>query len=866
LLEDSLGKKLLVFSDGTGNSSAKAEKTNVWRLFQAVDQSLPDQLVKYDDGVGTSSNKYLAALGGVFGWGLKRNVIDLYKFVCRNHQDGDEIYGFGFSRGAFTIRMLIGLVSNQGLPAFRSEEELHANAVLAYRRFRSERFPSWSPFVLAARKLRDLVLKPFTGTASEALAAARREIPVRFLGLWDTVAAYEMPVDELKWGLSLVIWPMVSADRRLSPLVQRACHALSLDDQRQTFHPILFDESNEDPEEARISQVWFAGVHSNVGGGYPEDQLSLVTLDWMISQLRPTGVRLDATLVAELASDRSAFARIYDSRAGFASYYRYSPRAVDMGCDRARQPVRPVVHGSVVVRMAKGSDAYAPISLPSRFDVLAPDGTLLPMTGFSSAELRAPPVKAQAVPATTAQDVTARTDLLRGAIGSFAAVDDEMVRQVADSVWWRRVAYFGCFFSTVVVALFPYFGPYYGRAAKFLIAHIPFIGEELLRGTLDLSRRFNPAWQGWTVDLFNAIGSSSIVPGFAHGWLVALSEQPLQMLLALAVVALFFGTGQFLGQRIHDRAWFAWHSAKRGDYLDWAIRSSRSSLKKAVGLTLATVVLWVLARSVGASEAVIDTLIVLACVSTIVAAWRWRLYRRLEKDSVAIRSGTRSLPATPTLLLARRLRTSDALGQIWKVSSEKIVPLIFAITVLLAVVGVGHHVTFRAASSAGYFCTASRPGTAASAAFDPKNPCWASGVRVTKGRRYQAVLDIGPEWKDNTGDADANGLLRPMAVHLLATPLKRSWAVAWFRPIVRTGVYGDYEHPMNAAGSPKTASATFVAEQSGEVFVYVNDAIALVPWYTKFFYDNNHGSATFHLCEVRSVAESHDDPVPACPA
>ena len=81
-----MAKKIVLFSDGTGNSSAKAQTTNVWRLFQALDQTKASQIAKYDDGVGTSSNKYLASIGGAFGWGLKRNVLDLYKFVCRNYE------------------------------------------------------------------------------------------------------------------------------------------------------------------------------------------------------------------------------------------------------------------------------------------------------------------------------------------------------------------------------------------------------------------------------------------------------------------------------------------------------------------------------------------------------------------------------------------------------------------------------------------------------------------------------------------------------------------------------------------------------------------------------------------------------------
>src|SRR5512132_239209 len=104
-----MNKHIVVLSDGTGNGSASPFKTNVWRLYQALDiaepdpgSGLPRQIVYYDDGVGTENFKPRAALGGAFGIGVWRNVRDLYMFVCRNYNGGDEIYGFGFSRGAFT--------------------------------------------------------------------------------------------------------------------------------------------------------------------------------------------------------------------------------------------------------------------------------------------------------------------------------------------------------------------------------------------------------------------------------------------------------------------------------------------------------------------------------------------------------------------------------------------------------------------------------------------------------------------------------------------------------------------------------------------------------------------------------------------
>src|SRR4029453_17293775 len=95
---------------------------NVWRIFQAIDLTGSDQVARYDDGIGSSFFKPLAIVSGAFGWGLKRNVIDLYKFICRNYGKDSKIYGFGFSRGAFTIRVLIGLVARQGVKPFQSAE------------------------------------------------------------------------------------------------------------------------------------------------------------------------------------------------------------------------------------------------------------------------------------------------------------------------------------------------------------------------------------------------------------------------------------------------------------------------------------------------------------------------------------------------------------------------------------------------------------------------------------------------------------------------------------------------------------------------------------------------------------------------
>src|SRR5258707_4065149 len=134
-------KNIVLLSDGTGNSSAKVLKTNVWRLYQALDLKNPEtQIAYYDDGVGTSSFKPLAILGGVFGFGLKRNVIDIYSFCCRNYAEGCRTYGSGFSRSAFTIRVVAGFIARIGLIRYDgNDEHLARDAEIAYREYRKER-------------------------------------------------------------------------------------------------------------------------------------------------------------------------------------------------------------------------------------------------------------------------------------------------------------------------------------------------------------------------------------------------------------------------------------------------------------------------------------------------------------------------------------------------------------------------------------------------------------------------------------------------------------------------------------------------------------------------------------------------------
>lgn len=127
-------KKIIVLSDGTGNAASSVWRTNVWRISESLERDR-SQVVLYDDGVGTAS-AFTSLPGLAFGRGLKRNVLTIYKFLCRTYEYGDEIFAFGFSRGAFTIWTVIGMVADQGLVTFHSEQELEAKAARAYRAYR----------------------------------------------------------------------------------------------------------------------------------------------------------------------------------------------------------------------------------------------------------------------------------------------------------------------------------------------------------------------------------------------------------------------------------------------------------------------------------------------------------------------------------------------------------------------------------------------------------------------------------------------------------------------------------------------------------------------------------------------------------
>jgi Uncharacterized alpha/beta hydrolase domain (DUF2235) len=535
-----MGKNIVLLSDGTGNSAAKLQKTNVWRVYRALDLSTDDQLAEYDDGVGTSSLRPLALIGGAFGVGLARNVRHLYAFLSRNYRGADEkVFAFGFSRGAYTIRILIGLVRNQGLVDPELPEQPFRREILKrWDAFRRERF----------RRLRGM---PDEQTPLGVVKTKGQVPQLEFVGLWDTVGAYGLPIDELQHAIDLYIYPFSFSDRHLSSIVKCAYHALSLDDERRTFHPILWDES-EPSDRARIQQVWFPGVHCNVGGGYPKDGLAYVSLEWMVAKAKTLGLRFLDAHVTEIEKQASAHDELYNSRAGLGGYYRYSPRPVTtLGYDTLNGVTidRPKVHVSAFARIFRGQVAYGPIGIPLVYDLVLRDGTIVlgPCEAVKVGRTNIVARKSDPEPTSGYSED-----------GDRAQLRATRMEAVWNIVWWRRIVYFLTLFSSLYLVILPWLAN--ALSTKESLPDLTAWLARHLEPILTVTRYLVPDWVGKT-------------------WLGPFGEEPVLFLSGLVCVAVTMLIGLSLEETIRSRAGEIWH-ASWGTVPKWAVDPKSTWLYK----------------------------------------------------------------------------------------------------------------------------------------------------------------------------------------------------------------------------------------------------------------------------------------------
>lgn len=571
-----MSKSIILFSDGTGNSSAKLFKTNVWRMYEAVDLGPPaegkrDQISYYDDGVGTSSFKPLTVLGGAFGWGLQRNVLDIYRYACRNYREGDDIYAFGFSRGAFTVRLVVALIASEGLVGSTSEAELDRKSREAYRNFRAAFLPrrlQWPTKLLrSARAAIDRWLA--RRKDREPYDPADNCWPkVRFVGVWDTVSAYGGPIAEITRAIDNWIYPLSMPNYQLNEHVQCARHALAIDDERDAFHPLLWDELHEQQladegkvTRGRLQQVWFTGMHADVGGGYPDESLSYVSLLWMMEEAENAGLRTLKVVKDRIVALASSYGPIHDSRAGLAAYYRYQPRKIAAWLD----PVDPTtlslrdpaivdshatsrgllcsvsVHESVINRIANGTDRYAPITLPETFSIVPPqvEGETVPQPDNQTPD---PLPESQTPKPMVSRDVCVRLTEPTAAGARAAATEP-----IWNFVWWRRLTYFATLTATLLLLILPLVA---GR-----LPPPPILAD-------------GRTWIGGIIRLLTIV-----LPAFAGEWVEAYANNPFYFLVLAGFIVLFFKLGTRLERTLRDEARRMWREAT-GDGLPQEPRAS----------------------------------------------------------------------------------------------------------------------------------------------------------------------------------------------------------------------------------------------------------------------------------------------------
>jgi uncharacterized protein (DUF2235 family) len=311
-----MGKNIVVFSDGTGQEGGKGNNTNVYRLFNTVLDRSPEQIAFYDRGLGTGFRK---VTGNLAGTGISKNIRECYRFIFDNFEAGDDIFLFGFSRGATTVRSLSGFIHLFGILP-KARPELIKQAYKIY-------------------KISDTDIRK---EKADAFIARNHTMwcKINFLGVWDTVAALGVPLK----GVDLVVdripfFKHSFHDLQLSESVVHARHALAIDEKRLSFHPTLWDPDLR--EGQTMKQVWFCGVHTDVGGGYREIELSEVALDWMRREAKECGLEI----YNERKLAGNANGKMHDSLEGISRFLRRKVRSWPSDTHG-----EPTIHASVLER------------------------------------------------------------------------------------------------------------------------------------------------------------------------------------------------------------------------------------------------------------------------------------------------------------------------------------------------------------------------------------------------------------------------------------------------------------------------------------------------------------------------------------
>ncbi len=326
-------KRLVVCCDGTWQDLESPYPSNVVKLTQGIKPVASDgtpQIVFYDAGIGTESQKLS---GGTAGVGIDRNIEDGYRFLCLNYTPGDEIYLFGFSRGAYTVRSLAGMIHCSGLV----KRPYVTNAAEAYELYRQRE------------------IKPTDNEAVEYRRTYGDRVPITLIGCFDTVGALGIPVPPI----FRIFQPMLHRryqfyDTTLNRDVQNALHAMAIDEIREVFDATPMTK-NPKAQNQRLIQKWFPGHHGCVGGGTEENRgLSDAALQWMIDSVGDLGLGLDFDISAIPTGIQPDHQCPFDNNPGFFKLAGIKLRDVGDALDD--------LHDSTLKRVKQFSD-YRPKNL-----------------------------------------------------------------------------------------------------------------------------------------------------------------------------------------------------------------------------------------------------------------------------------------------------------------------------------------------------------------------------------------------------------------------------------------------------------------------------------------------------------------------
>ncbi len=565
----------------------------------------------------------------------------------------------------------------------------------------------------------------------------------------------------------------------------------------------------------------------------------------------------------------------------------------------ANEMVTPLVHHCSVTRMRYGNDGYAPISLPLTFNVLLPNGEPV---AFTQADVDTALTDVQAKLATATPHTKPLLTETEHVLGDLLSVVTASVRPerisyhtlVLDTVWWRRVVYFATLALALAALAWPVVYEYldFGNNIEKAKDLVNASAQDTISLTTSLIRKFQTVLNGFFT--WAAGVATGFLPAVAKPWIDAVTRDALA---ALSVVLLFLGSlglSKFLQGRIYDRSRAAWNvQSEVGGFKIERLRPEGQGLA-----LLGLVILFVLAAGlVWVSKESRILVLILATVPAIVAvlSGMLRLWAR----------GASREPVEPKLILlfARFMRTNKKTLAGYRWVAQVAAPFAFLLLVAYVALGGINLTIFNVGSTYGAFCKPSAPKKSGQSeeemarAAQEENltgnpvikldePCNPTGLQLVAGRQYRIRLDTEQPWFDRTVPADVGGFPNDGARHLLATPFKRWTLLNWFHPIARVGSIGNYEYPLKPAapltktnfepckkereaapadtakevelaceGQKGIKRATVLLsditpDATGELFIYVNDAVLAWPGGSKVFYGNNSGTAKVSVTRV----------------